>query len=94
MSGVSSYGVSNFSNTTLNYALGVVADGGVDGTGVVCTYADVPPVVTDYLITQDNIILNTQSDDKIYVEMLLAASLITTQAGDVLDTEDLRNIIT
>lgn len=94
MSGVSSYGVSNFVNTTLAFAQGVVADGVVSGTGVVCTYADVPPTVTDYLISQDNRILNTQSDDKIYIDIILAAPILTTQNDDVLNTQDNRNIIT
>lgn len=94
MSGVSSYGVSNFSNTTLAYVQGVVADGVVSGTGVVCMYADVPPEVFDYLITQDNRILDTQSGDRIYVDIILNAPLLSTQAGDILNTQDLEQIIT
>lgn len=94
MPGVSSFGVSNFSNTTNGYAVNVVADGVVSGTGVVCLYSDVPPVVIDYLITQDNQILNTQSDEKIYVDVIMVASTLTTQGGDVLEAQDNRNIIT
>lgn len=94
MAGVSSYGVSNFVNTTLAFAQEVVADGVVSGTGVVCMYSDVPPVITDYLISQDNKILNTQSDDKIYVDIIVAAPLLTSQNGNVINTQDNKNIIT
>ena len=57
-------------------------------------YSDVPPVITDYLISQDNKILNTQSDDKIYVDIIVAAPLLTSQNGNVINTQDNKNIIT
>lgn len=94
MSGVSSLGVSDFANTTLTYAPRVVADGRVSGTGVVCLYSNVPPVTIDYLITQDNLIITTQSGDRIYIDFILSANTITTQNGDILQTQDNNTLIT
>ena len=61
-------GVVDYSNTTSGIASGVVATGGVSGTGVVARGGSAPPTVHNYICAEDGSRLDAENSDNLITQ--------------------------
>lgn len=93
--GVGASGVADYVNTTSSIAIGVVANGGVAGAGVVAEYSG--SVLWDYfLVTESGNKILTEAQEYIIATLptIPSGSFIMTQSNDNLTDETFQKLIT